>query len=149
MPDFLLDPNWQGLIALILVCIGGIFALIKWVLPRSSESVVTKLEVKYPEEGIQSRLNRIEGMLIQVLHEIRRSDEGYDETGVVAHFLLDMAKDPSAVPHPDGMSIPITPVQISEATYIKLEIVQDILKDLEEQGLIYASTQDIVAYGTR
>lgn len=72
-----------------------------------------------------------------------------DVTGRVAATLLDLAKLPDAITHPDGMQIRITRQEISRIVGCSREMVGRVLKDLEEQGMIHARGKTMVIYGTR
>ena len=72
-----------------------------------------------------------------------------DVTGRVAHTLMELAKEPSAMTHPDGMQIHITRQEIARIVGCSREMVGRVLKDLEEEGLISAKGKTMVVYGTR
>ncbi len=72
-----------------------------------------------------------------------------DVTGRVAATLLDLAKQPDAITHPDGMQIRITRQEIARIVGCSREMVGRVLKDLEERGLIHARGKTMVIYGTR
>ncbi len=72
-----------------------------------------------------------------------------DVTGRIANTLLDLAKQPDAMTHPDGMQIKITRQEIGQIVGCSRETVGRILKMLEDQGLITAHGKTIVVFGTR
>jgi len=72
-----------------------------------------------------------------------------DVTGRVARTLLDLAKQPDAMTHPDGMQIKITRQEIGRIVGCSREMVGRVLKNLEEQGLVSVSGKTMVVYGTR
>lgn len=72
-----------------------------------------------------------------------------DVSGRVARTLLDLSKEPDAMTHPDGMQIKITRQEIGKIVGCSREMVGRVLKNLEEQGLIYAKGKTIVVFGTR
>ncbi|HIP75711.1 MAG TPA: cAMP-activated global transcriptional regulator CRP [Psychromonas hadalis] len=72
-----------------------------------------------------------------------------DVTGRIANTLLDLAKQPDSITHPDGMQIKITRQEIGQIVGCSRETVGRILKMLEYQGLISAHGKTIVVYGTR
>ena len=72
-----------------------------------------------------------------------------DVTGRVAHTLLELAHEPDAITHPDGMQIKITRQEIARIVGCSREMVGRVLKELEEQGLITARGKTIVVFGTR
>ena len=72
-----------------------------------------------------------------------------DVTGRIAQTLLNLAKQPDAMTHPDGMQIKITRQEIGQIVGCSRETVGRILKMLEEQELISAPGKTIVVFGTR
>ncbi len=72
-----------------------------------------------------------------------------DVTGRVASTLLDLAKQPDSITHPDGMQIRITRQEIARIVGCSREMVGRVLKDLEDRGLIHARGKTMVIYGTR
>ena len=72
-----------------------------------------------------------------------------DVTGRIAQTLLNLAKQPDAMTHPDGMQIKITRQEIGQIVGCSRETVGRILKMLEEQELISAHGNTIVVFGTR
>jgi CRP/FNR family cyclic AMP-dependent transcriptional regulator len=72
-----------------------------------------------------------------------------DVTGRIAQTLLNLAKMPEAMTHPDGMQIKITRQEIGQIVGCSRETVGRILKMLEDQNLISAHGKTIVVYGTR
>ena len=72
-----------------------------------------------------------------------------DVTGRIAHELLELAKQPDAMTHPDGMQIRITRQEIAKIVGCSREMAGRVLKVLEDQGLIHAKGKTIVIFGTR
>lgn len=72
-----------------------------------------------------------------------------DVTGRIARTLLDLAKEPDAITHPDGMQIKVTRQEIGRIVGCSREMAGRVLKNLEEQGLIDVKGKTIVVYGTR
>jgi CRP/FNR family cyclic AMP-dependent transcriptional regulator len=72
-----------------------------------------------------------------------------DVTGRVARTLLDLAREPDAVTHPDGMQIKITRQEIAKIVGCSREMAGRVMKTLEEDGLITAHGKTIVVFGTR
>ena len=72
-----------------------------------------------------------------------------DVTGRIAQTLLNLAKQPDAMNHPDGMQIKITRQEIGQIVGCSRETVGRILKMLEDQELITAHGKTIVVFGTR
>lgn len=72
-----------------------------------------------------------------------------DVTGRIAHTLLDLAKQPDAITHPDGMQIKITRQDIGKIVGCSREMSGRVLKNLAGQHLIEVKGKTIVVYGTR
>ena len=72
-----------------------------------------------------------------------------DVTGRIAQTLLNLAHQPDAMTHPDGMQIKITRQEIGQIVGCSRETVGRILKMLEDQSLISAHGKTIVVFGTR
>jgi CRP/FNR family cyclic AMP-dependent transcriptional regulator len=72
-----------------------------------------------------------------------------DVTGRVARALLDLAQEPDAITHPDGMQIRITRQEIAKIVGCSREMAGRVVKTLEEDGLISAKGKTIVVFGTR
>jgi CRP/FNR family cyclic AMP-dependent transcriptional regulator len=72
-----------------------------------------------------------------------------DVAGRIAQTLLNLAQQPDAMTHPDGMQIKITRQEIGQIVGCSRETVGRILKMLEEQNLIHAKGKTIVIFGTR
>ena len=72
-----------------------------------------------------------------------------DVTGRVARTLLDLAREPDAITHPDGMQIRITRQEIAKIVGCSREMAGRVMKNLEEDGLITAHGKTVVVFGTR
>lgn len=72
-----------------------------------------------------------------------------DVAGRIAQTLINLAKQPDAMTHPDGMQIKITRQEIGQMVGCSRETVGRIVKMLEDQNLISAHGKTIVVYGTR
>lgn len=72
-----------------------------------------------------------------------------DVTGRIAQTLMNLAKMPDAMTHPQGMQIKITRQEIGQMVGCSRETVGRILKMLEDEGLISAHGKTIVVFGTR
>lgn len=72
-----------------------------------------------------------------------------DVEGRIARTLLDLAKEPDAMTHPDGMQIHITRQEIGRIVGCSREMAGRVLKELEDKGLITAHGKTIVVFGTR
>ena len=69
-----------------------------------------------------------------------------DVTGRVAHAMIDLAKQPTAMTHPEGMQIKITRQELGRIVGCSREMVGRVLKVLEEQGLINVSGKTMVIH---
>ncbi len=72
-----------------------------------------------------------------------------DVAGRIARTLLDLAKEPDAMTHPDGMQIRITRQELGRIVGCSREMVGRVLKNLEAQNLISVKGKTIVVYGAR
>ncbi|MFQ1023535.1 cAMP-activated global transcriptional regulator CRP [Avibacterium paragallinarum] len=72
-----------------------------------------------------------------------------DVAGRIAQTLLNLAKMPDAMTHPEGMQIKITRQEIGQMVGCSRETVGRILKMLEDQHLISAHGKTIVVYNSR
>lgn len=72
-----------------------------------------------------------------------------DVTGRIAGTLLELAKQPDAMTHPDGMQIKITRQELGKIVGCSREMAGRVLKILEEQELIDVKGKTIVIFGTR
>lgn len=72
-----------------------------------------------------------------------------DVEGRIARTLLDLAKEPDAITHPDGMQLYITRQEIGRIVGCSREMAGRVLKELIEKKLISAHGKTIVVYGTR
>ena len=91
----------------------------------------------------------------QLAHRLQRTSRQVsnlaflDVTGRIAQTLLNLAKMPDAMTHPDGMQIKITRQEIGQMVGCSRETVGRIMRMLEEQHLITAHGKTIVIHGTR
>jgi len=72
-----------------------------------------------------------------------------DVTGRIAGTLLDLCKEPDAMTHPDGMQIRITRQEIGKIVGCSREMAGRVLKNLEQEGLLWVKGKTIVVFGTR
>ena len=72
-----------------------------------------------------------------------------DVTGRIANTLINLAKQPEAMTHPNGMQIKITRQEIGQIVGCSRETVGRILKMMEEEHLITAHGKTIVVFNTR
>jgi len=72
-----------------------------------------------------------------------------DVMGRIAATLLELAKQPDAMTHPDGMQISMTRQDIAKMVGCSREMAGRVLKDMETDGLISAHGKTIVVFGTR
>src|SRR3569832_241087 len=66
-----------------------------------------------------------------------------------ARTQLDLAKEPDAMTHPDGMQIRITRQELGRIVGCSREMVGRVLKNLEQLNLISAKGKTIVVHGAR
>ena len=107
------------------------------------------------EEGTEMILSYLMRLSAQMASRLQVTSEKVgnlaflDVTGRIAQTLLNLAKQPDAMTHPDGMQIKITRQEIGQIVGCSRETVGRILKMLEDQNLISAHGKTIVVYGTR
>ena len=97
-------------------------------------------------------LLKLAGQMAQRLNKTSQkvSDLAFlDVTGRVARALLDLAAEPSAMSHPEGMQIKITRQELGRIVGCSREMVGRVIKTLEEQGLIDVNGKTMVVHGTR
>ncbi len=69
-----------------------------------------------------------------------------DVAGRVSAALYELAAQPDAMKHPEGMQIRITRQEISRMVGCSREMAGRVLKDLQNQGLIWAHGKTMVIY---
>ena len=69
-----------------------------------------------------------------------------DVTGRIASALLELAQQPDAIAHPNGMQIRITRQEIARIVGCSREIVGRVLRDFEQRGLMHAHGKTMVIY---
>ena len=72
-----------------------------------------------------------------------------DVSGRIAHTLMDLAKQPDAMTHPEGMQIKVTRQELGKIAGCSREMAGRVLKSLEEEGLVSVSGKTIVVYEAR
>ncbi len=125
-----------------------------WVKARSECEVA---ELSYPKfkelaEKDASLLYAVGGQMAVRLQKTTQKvgDLAFlDVTGRVARTLLELAKQPDAMTHPDGMQIKITRQEIGRIVGCSREMVGRVLKTLQEQGLVFVKGKTMVVFGTR
>lgn len=125
-----------------------------WVKARSECEVA---ELSYPKfkelaERDASLLYAVGGQMAERLQKTTQKvgDLAFlDVTGRVARTLLDLAKQPDAMTHPDGMQIKITRQEIGRIVGCSREMVGRVLKTLAEGGLVNVKGKTMVVFGTR
>lgn len=70
-----------------------------------------------------------------------------DVTGRIARTLMELAHQPDALTHPEGMQIRITRQELARIVGCSREMAGRVLKDLEERKLITAKGKTIVIFG--
>lgn len=72
-----------------------------------------------------------------------------DVSGRIAHMLLELARQPDALTHPDGMQIRVTRQELGRLVGCSREMAGRVLKNLEEKNMIWAKGKTIVVLGAR
>ncbi len=125
-----------------------------WVKARSECEVAELSLAKFRElaERDTSLLYAVGGQMAERLKRTNQkvSDLAFvDVTGRVARALLDLAREPDAKTHPDGMQIKITRQELGRIVGCSREMVGRVLKTLVEQHLIAVKGKTMVIHGTR
>ena len=69
--------------------------------------------------------------------------------GRVAQTILDLAQQPDALTHPQGVQIKITRLEIAKIVGCSREMVGRVLKELQREGLIYARGKTVTVLQPR
>ncbi len=125
-----------------------------WVITRSKSTIA---EMSYNQfRKIASEDPAIMILLTsQIFSRLRKTSHKVrdliflDVKGRIAHCLLELAKEPDAMTHPDGMQIKSTRQDIAKMVGCSREMAGRVLKELEEEGLISAHGKTIVVFGAR
>lgn len=125
-----------------------------WVKARTECEVAELSLGKFRElaERDTSLLYAVGGQMAERLKRTNQkvSDLAFvDVTGRVARALLDLAHEPDAMTHPDGMQIKITRQELGRIVGCSREMVGRVLKTLVEQHLIAVKGKTMVIHGTR
>lgn len=72
-----------------------------------------------------------------------------DVSGRIAHTLMDLARQPDAMTHPEGMQIKVTRQELGKIAGCSREMAGRVLKTLEEEGLVSVSGKTIVVMEQR
>jgi CRP/FNR family cyclic AMP-dependent transcriptional regulator len=72
-----------------------------------------------------------------------------DVTGRISHTLMELCRQPDAMSHPDGMQIRITRQELGRIVGCSREMAGKVLKNLEQQGLLWVKGKTIVVLGAR
>lgn len=67
-----------------------------------------------------------------------------DVTGRIARTLLELARQPDAMTHPEGMQVRIARQEIAQLVGCSREMAGRVLKDLEEKGLVESEGMNLV-----
>jgi CRP/FNR family cyclic AMP-dependent transcriptional regulator len=117
----------------------------------SYERLVTLFEGPLKEEcprilfAIGAQLTR------RLLHTSRKVSRlaFMDVTSRIARTLVDLCSEPEAMSHPKGTQIRISRQEISRIVGCSREMAGRVLKQLQEEGKLWARGKTIVVYGTR
>ena len=125
-----------------------------WVKARSECEVAELSLGKFRElaERDNTLLYAVSGQMAERLKKTNQkvSDLAFvDVTGRVAHALLDLATQPDAMTHPDGMQVKITRQELGRIVGCSREMVGRVLKTLVDQHLISVKGKTMVIFGTR
>ncbi|MFT5110823.1 MAG: CRP/FNR family cyclic AMP-dependent transcriptional regulator [Parasphingorhabdus sp.] len=129
---------------------------------RRSATVVARAhcEIAVVEIGVFRSLIEEDASLLmelarQLAERVRKTTEKLtnlaflDVTGRVARTVLELAEDEEAMSHPDGTLISITREELGRMVNCSREMAGQVLKTLEERGLINLEGRKIVVLSTR
>lgn len=125
-----------------------------WIKAKS-ECEVAEISYTALHELVKADPSILFALSAQMAHRLRETTKKVgdlafvDVTGRVAHALLDLARQPDAMTHPDGMQIKVTRQEIGRIVGCSREMVGRVLKNLEAQGYVTAKGKTMVVYGTR
>ena len=89
-------------------------------------------------------------LLFQMAHRLRNTNRKVgdlaftDTSGRVARTLLDLARQPDAMPHERGIRVRITRAELGRIAGCSREMVSRVLRVLEERGMVAMQGRDIV-----
>ncbi|MEE4278270.1 MAG: cAMP-activated global transcriptional regulator CRP [Halieaceae bacterium] len=72
-----------------------------------------------------------------------------DVSGRIASTLMDLAQQPDAMTHPEGMQIKVTRQELGKIAGCSREMAGRVLKSLEEEGLVSVAGKTIVVLEAR
>lgn len=128
-----------------------------------SSAAVTTREASTIAEISYERFQRIRNQFPDVLfaiagqmaNRLRRTTHKLrdlafvDVSGRIAHSLMDLAKQPDAMTHPEGMQIRVTRQELGKIAGCSREMAGRVLKSLEEDGLVQVSGKTVVVLNAR
>lgn len=125
-----------------------------WVQTRSECRIA---EINYPKfrQLAHEDPNLLFELSGQLAHRLGRTSRKVgdlaflDVTGRIAHTLLDLASQPDAMTHPDGMQIKVSRQELGRIVGCSREMAGRVLKTMEEQELINVAGKSIVVKGVR
>lgn len=125
-----------------------------WVQTRSECRIA---EINYPKfrQLAHEDPNLLFELSGQLAHRLGRTSRKVgdlaflDVTGRIAHTLLDLASQPDAMTHPDGMQIKVSRQELGRIVGCSREMAGRVLKTMEEQELISVAGKSIVVKGVR
>lgn len=125
-----------------------------WVRTKT-ECEVAEISYERFRQITQENPNILFKLSSQIANRLRKTSQKVgdlaflDVTGRVAHALLELAKEPDAMTHPDGMQIKVTRQELSRIVGCSREMVGRVFKSLQEQGHIHVKGKTMVIFGAR
>jgi len=125
-----------------------------WVITRS-KSILAEMSYKQFRKIASEDPSIMFLLTSQIFGRLRKTSDKVrdliflDVKGRIAHCLLELAKEPDAMTHPDGMQIKSTRQDIAKMVGCSREMAGRVLKELEDEDLISAHGKTIVVFGTR
>lgn len=139
----------------------GLFDIDHWKQDRSarvrSRTECEIAEISYAQfhELTQNDPHLLYALCGQMAERLRKTTRkacdlaNLDVTGRIARTLLELASQPDAMSHPDGMQIRVSRQEIARLVSCSREMVGRVLKSLEDQELITVDGKTIVVFNSR
>ena len=70
-----------------------------------------------------------------------------DVAGRLRHALLDLSKKPDAMPHPSGVVVRISRLELARHVGCSREMAGRVLKKLKQEGIVHSQGRKILIYG--
>ena len=121
---------------------------LKLKLTVKSVKLVTQSSRRFIKKNLKSYFRSLSRLLRGRKTTQKASDLAFlSVTGLITQVLKDLAKQPDAMTHPDGMQIKITRQEIGRIAVCSREMAGRVIKELESHGLISVAGKTMVLLG--